>query len=82
MTVQDRRRHPRGGVVLRGFLTIPQARATAQVDEATIRGLIDRREVNIIRWGEHVLLVARSLHKWLSAVTHNRASRATRGGNV
>lgn len=50
-----------------GFVTVRRATAIAQCSEATIRRLVRRKGVEVVRWRSRVLVREADLRAWLKA---------------
>ncbi|SRR5712692_10387343 len=58
-----------------GFITFRRATALAQCSESTIRRLIRRRGVQVVRWRHRVLLRESDLRAWLKAKPYQPAKQ-------
>jgi excisionase family DNA binding protein len=74
--MQKRRKRwaePRGKPA--GYVTVRRAIALAQCSEPTIRRLIRRRGVQVVRWRHRVLLKEADVRAWLKAKPYQPAKQ-------
>jgi hypothetical protein len=58
-----------------GFVTVRRATDIAQCSEATIRRLVRRNGVAVVRWRSRVLVRERDLRTWLKAKPYEPAKQ-------